>query len=183
MGKLIVIEGLDGSGKGTQFRQLQERLTKDGHNFKTLDFPQYEDDSSIFVRRYLGGVYGDNPNDINPYQASLCYAMDRFNAFVTDKDLRYASKEDDVLLLANRYTTSNMLFQATKMEEKDKIADFLEWLEDIEYNKLGIARPDLVIFLYMPVEYSLELIKKRDINAYANQNNMKTDIHESNDEY
>ena len=183
MGKIIVLEGLDGCGKGTQFELLKGRLLEDKYKLKLLDFPQYEDDSSIFVRRYLGGVYGNDPNDINPYQASLCYAMDRFDAFVQDKEIKEAIREEDRILLANRYTTSNMLFQATKMEDDEKTIEFLNWLEDIEYEKLGILRPDLVLFLYMPVEYSLKLMKGRDVNKNASKNNMKTDIHENNEDY
>jgi len=183
MGKIIVLEGLDGCGKGTQFELLKTRLLEDKYKLKLLDFPQYEEDSSIFVRRYLGGVYGSDPNDINPYQASLCYAMDRFDAFVQDKEIKEAIREEDRILLANRYTTSNMLFQATKMEDDEKTIEFLNWLEDIEYEKLGILRPDLVLFLYMPVEYSLKLMKGRDVNKNASKNNMKTDIHENNEDY
>lgn len=183
MGKILVIEGLDGSGKGTQSELLRERLSKENIPFYLLDFPQYSEESSYFVRSYLSGLYGINAEDVSAYQASLCYAMDRFHAFKSNKELKEAYDDPNVLLLANRYTTSNMLFQATKLETDKMVIEFINWLENIEYDLLEIPKPSLVLMPYISFEENIKLLKKRDIEKNAHKNGMATDIHESNINY
>lgn len=183
MGKVIVIEGLDGSGKKTQMKKLKDRLISESYNIQTVDFPRYDNDSSIFVRRYLGGVYGSDPSSLSPYEGSMCYAMDRFDTFKNNDEIKKVLESERAFVLADRYTTSNMLFQGTKIDSDEDVPTFLEWAADLEYNKLGIPKPDLVLLLYMPASYSINLIKQRDVEQNAEKNNMTTDIHENNNQF
>lgn len=173
MGKLIVIEGLDGSGKSTQLELLPERLTERGIDCKTVSFPQYESDSSALVKMYLRGDFGTNPGDVNPYAASAFYTVDRYASYKSVWGDYYNAGGT---VIAGRYTTSNAIHQASKLAEKDW-APFLDWLYDFEYNKIGIPKPDKVIFLDMPIEASQALLDKR----YTESG--QKDIHESNLEY
>ena len=183
MGKILVIEGLDGSGKETQSKLLKERLRVENIPYFLLDFPQYSEESSYFVRSYLSGMYGINAEDISAYQASLCYAMDRFHAFKANQELKEALKDPDILLLANRYTTSNMLFQATKLNTEKMVIEFIKWLEEMEYGLLEIPRPDMILMPYISFEENVRLLNSRDISKNAQKNRMSTDIHENNLDY
>ena len=172
MGKLFVIEGTDGSGKQTQFTKLQERLTKDNINFKTVSFPNYESPSSSLVKMYLSGKFGENAKDVSPYIASTFYAADRYATFKTGYQKFY---DEGGIILADRYTTANMVHQAGKIKDKQERKKFLDWLWDFEFNLYSLPVPTEVFFLNMPVEKSLELIQNRD-NKFTH--NTKKDIHE-----
>lgn len=174
MGKLIVIEGLDGSGKSTQLELLHQNLINCGIDCKSVSFPDYANPSSTLVKMYLGGEFGSKPEDVNAYAASVFYTVDRYASFKSAWG-DYYSKGGTVI--AGRYTTSNAVHQASKLSE-DKWEDFLGWLYDFEYNKIGIPKPDKVIFLDMPVEVSQKLLVKR----YEGDESKK-DIHESDTEY
>lgn len=174
MGKLIVIEGLDGSGKSTQLELLPEGLKKMGKDCRTVSFPNYADDSSALVKMYLAGQFGSKPGDVNAYAASCFYACDRYATFKKDWGGYY---NDGGIIVSGRYTTSNAVHQCSKLDES-KWEDFLSWLYDFEYNKLGIPKPDKVIFLDMPTEVSQKLLDRR----YSADGGHK-DIHERDVEY
>ena len=174
MGKLIVIEGLDGSGKSTQLDILCENLKKQNRDIRRVSFPDYDSNSSALVKMYLGGEFGSHPGDVNPYAASLFYAVDRYASYKTDWGKFY---ENGGVVISGRYTTSNAIHQTSKMEE-DKWQDFLSWLYDLVYKMVAIPKPDLVIFLDMPISVSQKLLK----NRYGGDENKK-DIHESDVAY
>ena len=174
MGKLIVIEGLDGSGKSTQLEILPKSLEKIGVQCRTVSFPDYDSPSSSLVKMYLGGEFGSRPDDVNAYAASSFYAVDRFASFKTNWGEFY---ENGGTVIAGRYTTSNAVHQASKLNP-EKWEDFLSWLYDFEYNKIGIPKPDMVIFLDMPTDVSQKLLSKR----YSGDNGKK-DIHERDVDY
>lgn len=173
MGKLIVIEGLDGSGKSTQLELLPKNLKKCGIQSKTVSFPDYDSNSSALVKMYLNGEFGKKPNDVNAYAASLFYAVDRYASY---KNWGKFYAENGVVV-SGRYTTSNAVHQTSKMPETEW-QGFLDWLYDLEYNKVGIPKPDKVIFLDMPVEVSQKLLTGRYHGDEA-----KKDIHESDTAY
>ncbi len=174
-GKLIVIEGLDGSGKSTQINLITENLVKKGINdIKQIKLPDYEDDSSVLVRKYLKGDFGKKPEDVNAYAASTFYAVDRFANFKTKWKTDY---ETGKIILADRYTTSNAYHQATKLPSQ-KWDEYFSWLEDFEYNKLLIPRPDAVIYLDMPIDISQKMMSAR-----YNGDESKKDIHEADIAY
>lgn len=174
MGKLIVIEGTDGSGKSTQFRLLSQRLEEEQVSFKNLVFPRYCEPSSALIRMYLGGEFGTKPTDVNAYAASAFYAVDRFASYKQDWGKWY---EDGGLILSDRYTTSNAVHQASKEPEEQQGA-FLQWLYDFEYDKLGLPRPDLVIYLDVPTDYTEKLMRHREQDT-----NTQADIHEQDMQY
>ena len=174
MGKLIVIEGTDGSGKSTQFRLLSERLEKDNVTFKHIVFPRYDQESSALIRMYLGGDFGKKPSDVNAYAASSFYAVDRYASYKMDWGQWY---EDGGVVLSDRYTTSNAVHQASK-ESPEKQAEFLKWLYDFEYDKLGLPRPDLTIYLDVPTDFTERLLRHREQDT-----NTKADIHEKDMTY
>ncbi len=174
MGKLIVIEGLDGSGKSTQLELLPKNLEKIGIDCKTVSFPDYESDSSALVKMYLSGEFGSKPDDVNAYAASSFYAVDRYASYKAKWGEYY---NGGGTIVSGRYTTSNAVHQASKLSE-DKWVDFLSWLYDFEYNKIGIPKPDLVIFLDMPTSVSQKLLKKR-----YDGNGGEKDIHEKDVNY
>ena len=174
MGKLIVIEGTDGSGKSTQFRMLWEHLQADQVSFQHIVFPRYKEDSSALIRMYLGGQFGDKPSDVNAYAASSFYAVDRYASYKMDWGKWY---EDGGLVLSDRYTTSNAVHQASK-EPEEKQAAFLTWLYDFEYEKLGLPRPDLTIYLDVPTDFTEKLLRSREANT-----NTQADIHEKDMQY
>lgn len=174
MGKLIVLEGLDGSGKSTQLDRLFENLKKDGVNSKWVSFPNYDDDSSALVKMYLEGQFGKKPGDVNAFAASAFYAVDRYASFKKDWGKHY---KDGGVIVSGRYTTSNAIHQCSKLPESEW-EGFLSWLYDFEYNKLGIPTPDKVIFLDMPTEISQRLMDER-----YDANGGHKDIHESDLEY
>lgn len=174
MGKLIVIEGLDGSGKSTQENLLRQKLAEKGININSIKLPNYDDPACEPVKMYLAGRFGSNPSDVNAYAASSFFAVDRYvsyNCYWKDK---YLAGE---IFLADRYTTSNAYHQLTKTPEAEWDS-YLEWLEDFEYNKMGIPKPDAVIYLDMPIEVSQKLMSGR-----YNGDESKKDIHEKDVEY
>ncbi len=174
MGKLIVIEGLDGCGKSTQLELLPSNLEKRGIETVSVSFPDYDSDSSALVKMYLAGKFGTNPNDVNAYAASLFYAVDRYASFKSNWGQHYNSGKT---VIAGRYTTSNAVHQTSKLP-REEWEGFLEWLYDLEYNKMGIPKPDCVIFLDMPVHLSQKLL----MNRYGGDSEKK-DIHESDVTY
>ena len=169
MGKLIVIEGTDGSGKSTQFRLLTEAVEQAGYEFRKLVFPQYKEESSALIRMYLGGQFGDKPSDVNAYAASAFYAVDRYASY---KKVWGQWYEEGGLVLSDRYTTSNAVHQASKEPEAGR-AEFLRWLYEFEYDKLGLPRPDLTIYLDVPTEYTEQLMRAREAATGTS-----ADIHE-----
>lgn len=174
MGKLIVIEGTDGSGKSTQFKLLTERLEQTAQPFKRLVFPRYSEESSALIRMYLGGQFGSNPSDVNAYAASAFYAVDRYASYKQDWGNWY---EQGGLVLSDRYTTSNAVHQASK-ETGEKQGEFLNWLYEFEYDRLGLPRPDLVIYLDVPTDFTEKLMRGREAAT-----NTKADIHEKDMAY
>ena len=174
MGKLIVIEGTDGSGKSTQFRLMTQRLTKEGKDFRNLVFPRYTEPSSALIRMYLGGEFGANPSDVNAYAASAFYAVDRFASYKQDWGQWY---ENGGLILSDRYTTSNAVHQASK-ESEERRGTFLKWLYEFEYDKLGLPRPDLVIYLDVPTDFTEKLMRHREQDTGT-----QADIHEQDTAY
>ena len=169
MGKLIVIEGTDGSGKSTQFRLLTEAVAASGREFQKLVFPQYKEESSALIRMYLGGQFGTKPSDVNAYAASAFYAVDRYASY---KKVWGEWYEQGGLVLSDRYTTSNAVHQASKEPEENR-AEFLRWLYEFEYDKLGLPRPDLTIYLDVPTEYTEKLMRNREAATGT-----QADIHE-----
>ena len=172
--KLIVIDGLDGSGKATQTKLLCERLNHEGYQARTISFPDYESDSSALVRMYLGGKLGSSPDDVNAYAASSFYAVDRVASYINSWGRDYAVYD---YIIADRYTTSNIIHQMAKLKENER-ESYIEWLFDYEYNRLGIPAPDRVIFLDVDPAVSQKLIFGR----YQGDESKK-DIHERDFEY
>lgn len=176
-GKLIIIEsGSDASGKATQSEELLKKLTADGYNVRKVEYPNYKSESSTLVKMYLRGDFGKNADDVDAYIASTFFTADRYASFKTEWEEFYRSGG---IVIADRYTTSNMVHQASKMEieERDK---YLDWLEDYEYNLFKIPRPDEVIFLNVPVDYSIKLMENRK-NKFTGED--EKDIHESDKNY
>ena len=174
MGKLIVIEGTDGSGKSTQFKKLTERLTAEGQPFQKLVFPQYAEPSSALIRMYLGGEFGTKPSDVNAYAASAFFSVDRYASYKMDWGQWY---EDGGVVISDRYTTSNAVHQASKEPEENQ-KDFLKWLYDFEYDKLGLPAPDLVIYLDVPTDFTEAMMRRREADT-----NTHADIHEQDLSY
>ena len=168
---LIVLEGLDGSGKTTQFELLKEYLVQKNVAVKAISFPDYEKPSSVLVKMYLGGEFSKNAEDINAYAASSFYAVDRYASFKLYWEKDYLEGKN---ILASRYVTSNAIYQMTKLP-KENWDDYMNWLSDYEYDKLSLPKPDLVVFLDMPVEVSQKLMTGR-----YEGNESKKDIHEAN---
>ena len=169
MGKLIVIEGTDGSGKSTQFKLLSQRLENENYKFQKLVFPQYSEPSSALIRMYLGGEFGDSPSDVNAYAASAFYAVDRYASY---KKVWGQWYEDGGLILSDRYTTSNAVHQASK-EPAEKQGEFLKWLYEFEYDRLGLPAPDLTIYLDVPTDFTEKMMRSREAAT-----NTQADIHE-----
>lgn len=171
MSKLIIIEGLDGCGKSTQVALLEKYFSNKGIDYKTIKLPDYANPSSTLVKMYLGGEFGNSADDVNAYAAGAFYAVDRFASYKLNWGRDY---ENGTLILADRYATSNSIYQMEKID-KSKWDEYLDWSEDFEYNKIGIPKPDLVIFLDMPIE-----ISQRLMTARYNGDEDKKDVHESN---
>ncbi len=174
MGKLIVFEGTDGSGKSTQFELLAKRLEAEQIGFQRLRFPQYEEPSSALIRMYLGGAFGDDPKAVNAYAASTFYAVDRYASYQRVWKDYY---QGGGLVVSDRYTTSNAVHQGSKVPEGER-AEFFRWLYDLEYDRMGLPRPDLVVLLDMPVELSEQLMRKREQSTGTH-----ADIHERDEDY
>ncbi|MFQ9094515.1 MAG: phosphatidylglycerol lysyltransferase domain-containing protein [Ruminococcus sp.] len=156
-GKIIVLDGLDGCGKSTQFEALGKLLTEQGKTVKSISFPMYDKPSAALVKMYLHGDFSDTPGGVNAYAASSFYAVDRYANYKLDWEKNYAAGE---IILASRYTTSNAIHQMSKLPP-EQWDDYLRWLEDYEYNKLELPRPDLVLFLSLPLALSQKLLSKR----------------------
>ena len=174
MGKLIVIEGTDGSGKSTQFRLLTERVAAEGYKFQKLVFPQYAEESSALIRMYLKGEFGTSPSDVSSYAASAFFAVDRYASY---KKVWGQWYEEGGLVLSDRYTTSNAVHQASK-ESGENQKEFLRWLYEFEYDKLGLPRPDLTIYLDVPTDFTAQMMRRREADT-----NTSADIHEQDLEY
>jgi len=168
-GKLIVIEGLDGSGKATQTALLCEKLDKLGIKHEHFSFPDYNSRSSLLVRMYLDGEFGDNASSVNPYAASCFFACDRYASFRTQWQEKY---EQGYTIICDRYTTSNAVHQCSKLPE-EQWEDFTEWLFDFEYEKIGLPKPDAVIYLRVDPDIGQKLL---DVRYNGDQG--KKDIHE-----
>ncbi len=171
MGKLIVLEGLDGSGKGTQTDLLIGALRERGKKVKKIDFPHYGSEGAALVELYLNGGLGGSPFDTNAYAASMFYAADRYVSYRREWGADYA--DPDTVIVANRYTTANAYHQLSKLREPC-YGTFLDWLWDFEYGKLGLPKPDLVLLLDMPATLSEKMVEHRGA---------KKDIHELDTDY
>ena len=173
-GKLIVIEGLDGSGKATQARRLYETLLQQGIPVWKISFPDYASDSSALVKMYLAGEFGKDPSAVNAYAASTFFAVDRYASFKKDWGSFYL---DGGIIIADRYTTSNAVHQCSKLPE-EQWDSYLNWLFDFEYRLMGIPAPDSVVYLQVDPEVSQKLMTGR-----YQGDETKKDIHESNTAY
>lgn len=174
MRRLMVLEGLDGSGKSTQFKRILQRFQQEGKKVRGISFPDYQEPSSALVRMYLDGELGDSADQVNAYAASSFYAVDRYASFVRHWKKDY---EAGTWILSARYTTSNLIYQMAKLP-REQWGEFLTWLLDYEYEKLGLPRPDRVIFLDMPLEISQNLLLSR----YGGDPSKK-DVHERDNRY
>lgn len=174
MGRLIVVEGLDGSGKATQANLLCQSLRAAGRKVMQVNFPQYDSDSSALVRMYLSGAFGEHPDDVNPYAASCFFTVDRYASY---KSVWGSFYHEGGIVIADRYATSNAVHQCSKLP-REAWDDFLAWLFDFEYNKVAIPAPDLVVYLDVDIEVSQALISKR-----YHGNEAKKDIHEKDLDY
>ena len=157
-GRLIVLEGIDGSGKSTQYRLLLERFRKENIEYHSTVFPRYNEESSALIRLYLGGAFGDKPSDVNACAAASFFAVDRYAAFKQDWGGIYNSGG---LILSDRYTTSNAVHQGCKVSEPE-LNEFFDWLYDFEHVRLGLPQPDLVLYLDVPTELTEQLMRSRE---------------------
>ncbi len=173
-GRLIVLEGTDGSGKATQTALLTDRIRSMGREVRQLSFPRYDQDSSMLVRMYLGGAFGTDPRAVNAYAASTFYAVDRFASYKQDWGAYY---EAGGLVLTDRYTTSNAVHQASKLPEGEQ-KPYLDWLFDFEYRLMGLPAPALVLYLDVPTELSAALRRLREERTGTH-----ADIHEADEAY
>lgn len=174
MGKLIVFEGIDGSGKSTQFERLCRRFEKEGVDFRRLTFPQYGEPSSALIRMYLGGQFGEDPEAVNPYAASTFFAVDRYASYIRFWREFYRGGG---MVLTDRYTTSNALHQGSKLPE-EKRPEFFKWLYDFEFGLMELPEPDVVIYMDIDAEEALRRIRSR--HAAAGDT---ADIHERDEAY
>ena len=173
-GKLVVFEGTDGAGKATQARLLARRLEEEGIPFREIDFSRYGNPFAEPARLYLQGQLGGRPEDVNAFASSVFFAVDRYASYQEDWGAAYRSGE---LILANRYTTSNAVHQASKLPDREREA-FLDWLFDLEYRRLGLPEPDLVVYLDLPTEISGQMLRLREAATHT-----AADIHERDDAY
>lgn len=174
MGKLIVLEGTDGTGKSTQFDLLLQRLELEGTALRHVRFPRYDQPSSALIRMYLNGAFGSDPDAVNAYAASTFYAVDRYASYVQDWGADYRAGN---LILCDRYTTSNAVHQGGKVPPQERQA-FFHWLYDLEYGRMGLPKPDLVLLLDMPTSLSEQLMRRREAATHT-----KADIHEADSDY
>jgi dTMP kinase len=177
MGKLICIEAGDGSGKETQTNKLFERLQNQNYNVRKISFPNYASESSALIKMYLRGDFGSKPDDVNPYVASTFYAADRYASYKKEWGAFY---EQGGIVLADRYTTSNMVHQAVKITNLGEREEFLSWLWNFEFQLFGLPQPDCVIFLDMPPKYAVQLMDNRRNKITGSE---QKDIHESDKAY
>ena len=172
--KLLSLEGLDGSGKTTQTALLCRDLKARGIPFRHVKFPNYDQPYSAPVRMYLSGVFGAGPGDVNAYTASSFFAVDRAASFLSDWRKDY---ENGTPILADRYTTYNLIYQLPKLP-KEKWEEFVRWIQDYEYDRIGLPRPNLTVYLDMPAAAARELL-----NVRYRGDETKKDIHERNESY
>lgn len=173
-GKLIIIEAGDGSGKATQTELLYKHLVNDGKDVCKVEYPDYASESSALVKMYLRGDFGKTADSVNAYAASTFFAVDRYASYRLKWKERY---DKGAVIIADRYTTSNMVHQAIKIEKLEERSAYLNWLFDLEFNKMGLPQPDLVIFLDMPPQFSDKLLQTRGTSS-GNK-----DIHEADKNY
>lgn len=173
-GKLIVFEGTDGAGKTTQTRLMAQRLTREGAAFRVIDFPRYGNPFAEPARLYLNGALGSRPGDVSACGASVLFAVDRYASYREEWGVDY---EAGKLILANRYTTSNAVHQASKLPEGER-ESFLTWLFDLEYRRLELPEPDLVFYLDLPIELTEQMMRRREAETGAH-----ADIHEQDEAY
>ncbi len=176
LGKLVVIDGTDGSGKGTQSRMLIERLVREGKQVKLSDFPQYGSTSAYFVEKYLRGEYGALET-IGAKKASLFYALDRYDASFAMREWLAAGG----IIISNRYVSSNMGHQAGKIANPKERAECIDWLKGLEYGILELPHPDANILLYVPPEVGQQLVDKKAAREYTQ--GKQRDLHEANIEH
>jgi len=175
-GKLIAIEGSDGSGKGTQADELYRRLEKEGYPVRKVEFPNYRSSSSALIQMYLEGSFGTAPGAVSPYIASTFYAVDRYATYKTEWEDFYLGGG---IVIADRYTTANMVHQGAKLPPGEEQEKYLEWLLDFEYRLFRLPPPDRVIFLDMPPEFSKKLLAERE----DKKNTLGKDIHEDDSDF
>ncbi|MDR0951514.1 MAG: thymidylate kinase [Oscillospiraceae bacterium] len=173
-GKLIVLEGIDGSGKSTQFKLLKERLTLEGRPFRSVTFPRYDKDSSALIRSYLGGEFGSDPGDVSAWAASVFFFVDRYASFKTDWGEYY---NNGGLVLCDRYTTSNAIHQGAKLEPS-RLGGFLDWLFEFEYTLMELPKPDAVLYMDIDLKTSLDQLCGRQ-----SSDGSVGDIHETHADY
>ena len=174
MGRLFIIEGIDGSGKTTQVSLLKNRLFAAGQEVLQIKFPMYAEESSALIRMYLSGEFGTHPDDVNAYAASTFYAVDRYASY---KKIWAEDYKNGAFILSDRYVTSNMIHQGAKLDSS-KALSFFKWIEDFEYEKMGLPKPDGVFFLDVPPELSVKQVEMR----YRGDESKK-DIHEKDFDY
>lgn len=177
MGKIIVIEGTDSSGKETQTKLLCERIKKINEKTIKISFPNYDSPACEPVKMYLAGSFGTDAVKVNPYPVSTMYAIDRYASYKQDWGKSY---EEGYIIVTDRYVTSNMIHQASKIQSEEEKEEYLKWLIDLEYKKNQIPEPDIVIFLKMPIDKAKELMENRNNKI---DGSMKKDIHEINEDY
>ena len=173
-GRLIVFEGTDGSGKATQSQLLCERLEQEGLTYRKITFPRYGKPSAAMVEEYLRGNLGKSAGDVNAFAASVFYAVDRYASYKQDWGPVY---EEGGLEVADRYTTSNAVHQASKLPEEQR-GEYLDWLFGLEYGRMELPAPDLVIYLDMPTEITAKMMRRREADSGT-----QADIHEQDQEY
>lgn len=173
-GRLIVFEGMDGAGKTTQYNLLGDKLSGLGYQVRQIKFPDYDDPSSALLRMYLGGEFGDKPDSVNCYAASAFFTVDRIASYL--RKWRTAI-DDGYIVLLDRYTTSNMVHQTSKLP-REQWDEYLDWLYDFEFNKVGLPVPDMTFYLKITSKLSEKMLAKR----YRNDESKK-DIHERNEDY
>ena len=177
MGKLIVIEGVDASGKQTQTELLYKYISSVTDKVIKIEFPDYESPSSEVIKMYLNGAFGKDADAVNPYAASSFFAIDRFTSYKTKWEALY---NDGYIIIADRYVTANMIYQASKFDNEEEKNCYLSWINDFEYEKLGLPRPDISLFLDVIPEISYKIIQTRN-NKFTGEKEL--DIHEANKEY
>ena len=169
LGKLIVFEGVDGSGKSTQFDMMCARFLSENREFKKLNFPRYDQPSSALIKMYLGGEFGDKPDSVNAYAASSFFAVDRYASFAQDWREYY---NDGGFILTDRYTTSNVLHQGAKIPVGER-EDFFKWLYEYEFDRIGLPKPDMVVYMDIDAELATKRLRMRESETSTN-----ADIHE-----
>lgn len=175
-GKLFVIEGVDGSGKATQTDLLYQALLQQQRTVRKVSFPDYESPASSLIKMYLNGEFGSDPQSVNAFATSVFFAVDRFASFRKDWQMFY---EEQGIIIADRYVTSNMVHQAGKIDDAVEKERYIHWLSELEYDIFGLPRPNCVIFLDMPPAYSLQLRRQRN----ELKQGLTQDIHEADQQY